>query len=78
PHRDDYSGVIISLARQEWPNTTAYDDPEIVYRLKKKHHAGLVVASKDPQRIEHLLEDYSRRFYDEFYTSQPPLDKPTF
>jgi biotin carboxylase len=78
PHRDDYAGVIISLARQDWPDTSAYDDAEIVYRLHKAHHAGLVVASKDPKRIEHLLEEYSSRFYKDFYTTQPPLDKPTF
>lgn len=77
PHRDDYAGVIISLARQEHPDTSAYDDPEIVYRLNKLHHAGLVVASSDPQRIEYLLETYSRRFYEDFYTTEPPLDKPT-
>src|SRR5215831_20984007 len=77
-YRDDYSGVIISLARQEHPDTSAYDDPEIVYRLNKVHHAGLVMASKDHERINQLLTDYSRRFYDDFYTSAPPLDKPTF
>jgi biotin carboxylase len=76
-HRDDYAGVIISLARQQHPDTSAYDDPEIVYRLKKLHHAGLVIASTDAQRIEQLLTSYSRRFYEDFYTSEPPLDKPT-
>lgn len=76
-HRDDYAGVIISLARQQHPDTSAYDDPEIVYRLNKLHHAGLVVASTDEQRVEQLLSDYSRRFYEDFYTSEPPLDKPT-
>jgi hypothetical protein len=78
PHRDDYAGVIISLARQEHPDASAYDDPEIVYRLKKLHHAGLVVASKDPNRIEELLEQYTRRFYKDFYATQPPLDRPNF
>jgi biotin carboxylase len=78
PHRDDYAGVIISLARQEHPDTSAYNDPEIVYRLNKVHHAGLVIASKDHQRIDQLLNEYSRRFYEEFYTSEPPRDKPTF
>jgi len=78
PHRDDYAGVIISLARQERPDLSAYNDPEIVHRLNKVHHAGLVVASKDPERIELLLNEYSRRFYNDFYTSAPPLDKPTF
>ena len=76
PHRDDYAGVIISLARQEHPDTSAYDDPEIVYRLNKPHHAGLVVASTDPQRVAQLLEVYSRRFYEDFYTTGPPLDRP--
>jgi biotin carboxylase len=76
PHRDDYAGVIISLARQEHPDTSAYDDPEIVYRLNKPHHAGLVVASTDPQRVAQLLEAYSLRFYEDFYTTGPPLDRP--
>ena len=77
PHRDDYAGVIISLARQDYPDTSAYDDPEIVYRLNKLHHAGLVVASTDPQRVGQLLESYSRRFFEDFYTTEPPLDRPT-
>ncbi|MEK6409635.1 MAG: ATP-grasp domain-containing protein [Acidobacteriota bacterium] len=76
PHRDDYAGVIISLARQAQPDTSTYDDPEIAYRLNKPHHAGLVVASKDPRRVEQLLEEYSRRFYEDFYTTEPPLDRP--
>jgi biotin carboxylase len=37
--RKDYAGVIVSLAKQEQPDTAAYDDPEIVYRVKKYHHA---------------------------------------
>jgi biotin carboxylase len=78
PHRDDYAGVIISLARQERPDLSAYNDREIVYRLNKVHHAGLVVASKDPERVDQLLTEYSRRFYNDFYTSAPPPDKPTF
>ena len=76
PHLDDYAGVIISLARQEYPDTSAYDDLEIVYRLNKVHHAGLVVASKDSRRVDQLLEAYSRRFYEDFYTTEPPLDRP--
>src|SRR5260370_19775354 len=43
--RKEHAGIILSLARQEYPDTTGYDDPEIVYRVKKKHHAGLIVRS---------------------------------
>jgi hypothetical protein len=49
--RDDYAGIVISLARQEWPDTTGYDDPEVVFRLHKRHHVGLLVASQDPERV---------------------------
>ena len=72
PHRDDYAGVVISLARQERPDTSGYDDPEVVYRLNKKYHAGIVFASPSLERVEHLLDEYSRRFYEDFYTTQPP------
>src|SRR6185503_2790844 len=32
--RKEYAGIILSLARKERPDTSAYDDPEIVYRVK--------------------------------------------
>jgi biotin carboxylase len=77
PHRDDYAGVIISLAKQERPDTSAYDDPEIVFRLNKPHHAGLVVASRDPERVRSLLESYTKRFYEDFYATAPPPETAT-
>jgi hypothetical protein len=76
PHRQDYAGIIISLARQEWPDTSGYTDPEIVWRLHKLHHAGLIMVAKDPARVEQLLTSYVPRFYDDFFASQPHLDRP--
>ncbi len=75
--RKDYAGVIISLARQEEPDTSAYTDPEIVYRAKKYHHAGFIVKSANPVRVKDLLEDYSRRFVTDFLATQPVPEKPT-
>ncbi|HKQ78761.1 MAG TPA: ATP-grasp domain-containing protein [Blastocatellia bacterium] len=72
-----YSGVIISLARQEWPDTSAYDDAEIAWRMNKHHHAGLIVASKDQKRVEELLDSYTERFYRDFHATAPIPDKPT-
>ena len=77
PLREDYAGVILSLARQENPDTSAYNDPEISLRIKRHHHAGLVLKSSDPQRIPGLLENYARRFAEEFLAVEPPRDKPT-
>lgn len=73
--RDGHAGILITLARQEWPDTSAYDDSEIVWRMSRPHHAGLIVASDDPQRIDALLESYSRRFRDDFFARQPGLDR---
>jgi biotin carboxylase len=75
--RQDYAGVIVSLARQEQPDTLDYSDPEIVYRVKKYHHAGFVVKSHDPARVKSLLEEYSRRFRNDFLAMQPVPEKPT-
>lgn len=75
--KHDYAGIIISLARQESPDLSGYTDPEIVFRLNKKHHAGLVVESPDPSRVQSLLDGYTERFYQDFHTSAPPPDKPT-
>ncbi len=77
PVREDYAGVILSLAKQENPDTSAYNDSEICLRIKKHHHAGLVLKSSDPHRIPALLDNYARRFADEFLAVAPQRDKPT-
>ena len=75
--RSDYAGVILSLARQEHPDTFAYADPEIVYRVSKFHHAGFVVKSPSYERIQKLLDSYARRFAEDFLATQPVPEKPS-
>lgn len=77
PVRSDYAGVILSLARQENPDTSAYNDPEVHFRIRKHHHAGLILKSSDARRIPALLESYARRFAEEFMAVEPMKDKPT-
>jgi biotin carboxylase len=74
--RKEHAGIILSLARQEYPDTTAYDYPEIVYRVKKKHHAGLIVSSAKQERVTDLLDELGRRFADDFVAVLPPLERP--
>ena len=75
--RHDYAGVILSLARQEHPDTSAYNDDEIIYRVSKFHHAGFILKSARHERIQQLLDSYSRRFVDDFLAKQPVPNKPT-
>ncbi len=73
--RKDYAGIVLSLARQEYPDTRGYDDPEIVYRVKKKHHVGLIVSSPKLERVTDLLDQYAQRFGDNFIAVVPPLQR---
>jgi hypothetical protein len=75
--REKYAGSVICLARQETPDTSGYDAPEVVYRLQKHHHAGLIVLSEDAGRVERLLESYGERFLGEFCARMDVPDKPT-
>jgi ATP-grasp domain len=71
-----FGGLIVSLARQEWPDTSAYSDPEVVWRLSKRHHVGLVARSLSQQRVEELLERYAERFREDFVASLPAAASP--
>ena len=77
PVGEEYAGIILSLARQAEPDTSAYNDPEILLRIKRHHHAGLVLKSPDARKVPALLESYALRFAEEFLAVEPPKDKPT-
>jgi biotin carboxylase len=77
PTRELCGGIVLSLARQESPDMSAYDDPEILVRVRKAHHAGLIVASPDSERVLTLLRGYTARFSVDFHASAPPPDRPT-
>ncbi|HEX5876422.1 MAG TPA: ATP-grasp domain-containing protein [Pyrinomonadaceae bacterium] len=76
PPRKEYAGIILSLAKQEDPDTSSYADEEIIYRVKKRHHAGLIVRSPRLERVNELLDNYARRFVEDFVAVAPPPDRP--
>jgi biotin carboxylase len=73
-YRQHYAGVIVTLARQEYPDTSAYQEPEITWRLNKRHHVGFVVTAQEHERVVYLLDDYMRRFAVDFSATLPPLE----
>jgi biotin carboxylase len=72
-----YAGSVICLARQEHPDTSSYDAPEVVNRLDRLHHAGLILRADTADRIENLIAEYTDRFLEDFCAVVPPPDKPT-
>ncbi|HUF50972.1 MAG TPA: ATP-grasp domain-containing protein [Longimicrobiales bacterium] len=75
--RRHHAGVLICLAKQEWPDMMTFTDPEVVWRLRKRHHAGLIVASEEATRVRRLLDDYMPRFHADYYTSLPAPERAT-
>ena len=76
PTRKEYAGIILSLAKQETPDTSGYVDDEITYRVKKRHHAGLIVRSPSLERVNELLDSYGHRFAEDFVAVAPPPERP--
>jgi biotin carboxylase len=76
PLHQQYAALIVSLARQEWPDLSAYNDPEIVWRMPKQHHVGLILASPDHARIQSLINQYVPRIAADFTATAPALERP--
>jgi biotin carboxylase len=72
----DSAGIALCLARQETPDLSAYTDSEIVLRIRRPHHAGLIVRSAEPRRVEQLLNEYVERFTRDFLATLPAPDRP--
>jgi biotin carboxylase len=76
PMRRDYAGLVTSLAKDETPDLSSFDAPEVVWRMQKPYHAGLIVASPDRARVAALVDEYARRFAEGHSTFIPPGDRP--
>lgn len=75
--KKDYSGIIISLTKQEQPDDSMFTDPEICWKLKNNdYHIGFIVKSESRNRILELLDNYAKRIYVDFHASAPAPDKP--
>ena len=60
--RKEYAGIILSLAKQEYPDTSVYDDPEIVYedaRRARDEFGYLRMWSIHPSQIDPIVRAFS-------------------
>jgi biotin carboxylase len=71
------AALLISLAKQEHPDLSAYNDPEVWWKMKRRYHAGVIVRSPKAARVDELLESYLHRFYNDFFTTAPLPEKAT-
>lgn len=73
--RADYAGIALCLANEDAPDTSHYTDAEIVYRVSKPKHVGLIFASDRHERIQELLEIYTARITNDFLAVAPTKER---
>ncbi|NNE31637.1 MAG: ATP-grasp domain-containing protein [Winogradskyella sp.] len=73
--QNKYAGIVVSLSRYEHPDTSNFKDKEIVWRMNKPWHIGLIVISESSDRVLELLKSYTQRISEEFHASLPAPDK---
>lgn len=71
--KDLYGGLMMTLAKQQHPDLSAYNDEEVVWKADKEYHAGLIIVSDEYERIETLLTEYTDRFVSDFTAIAPPM-----
>lgn len=75
--RKDYAGIVVSLSRHQHPDSSQFVDKEIVWRMKKEYHIGIIVQSKNQQKVLELLDNYTERIFSDYHASAPVPNKPT-
>lgn len=77
PVTKEYTGIIVSLARFQHPDDSGFDDPEIVWRLRREHHIGFIIKATSRERVLSLLEQYAQRIAQDFHAAAPPKEQAT-
>lgn len=70
-----YAGLALALANQENPDTSHYTDEEIVYRVCKPRHVGLIFQSESKKRLEELLSEYREKITNDFLEIAPVKER---
>ena len=73
--RFDQAGIVVSLSRFERPDMAPFNDPEVVWRMDKPQHVGVIVASDSAQRVRELLDKYADVIARDYHAAAPAPDK---
>ncbi len=75
--KNDHAGIVVSLARDQYPDTSRFQNPEICWRMNMEHHIGMIVHSETREQILSLLDDFATVIFRDFHASAPAPDKPS-
>jgi len=64
-----YTGIVVSLSKFQQPDYASFTDSEIVWRLNKEYHIGMIIQAKTRKRVLELLDQYAVKINKEFHAS---------
>ncbi len=64
----DYAGIVVSLSKYQHPDSQSFNEPELVWRLQKDYHIGMIIQSNKRERVLELLDDYANRIFQDYHT----------
>ncbi len=73
--RKEFAGIALALANQDAPDSSHYTDSEIVYRVTKPKHIGLIFCSPKQKRVDELLGIYTERITTDFLAVAPAKER---
>lgn len=71
------AGLLVSLAKEQHPDTSMFNDPAIVKRLYKDYHVGFVFGAESDATIQNKLDEFAHIVTERYLNILPPTDKPT-
>jgi biotin carboxylase len=69
--RKEFAGIALALANTDEPDTSHYTDEEIVYKVNKPKHVGLIFRSDKQKRVDELISVYTERITNDFLAVAP-------
>jgi hypothetical protein len=66
-----YAGIVVSLIRDFHADYSSFTDEEIVWKMDKEYHIGMIVTNKKRQRILELLDNYAAHIFQNSHASAP-------
>lgn len=74
--KKDHAGILISLARQQHPDLSAFNAPEVAWKMNKENHVGFILQAAKHERVVSLLDQYLEIVAREHLASAPVPDHP--
>jgi biotin carboxylase len=70
-----HAGIVVSLSRFEHPDMSVFNDPEVIWKIDKPWHVGVIVATDKFDNVRTRLDEYTERIGRDFHASAPAPEK---